>query len=326
VRPGTETRSVLPRVEATISEARPRRSDLVLRGQTQALRKVVVRAETEGVVAATPVEKGTLVETGTVICELDPAAREAQLMEASAVLEQRRLEFVAARKLAEKGHRSETQVAGARAAYDAARAAKRAMEVEIARTKIRAPFDGVFDARQVEIGDFMTKGQACGTVMDQDPFLVVASVSERDVGKIAQGAEGTARLVTGETVDGRIRFISQEADPATRTFRVELEVPNDEMRLRDGVTAELILPVDTVPAHLISPAILGLDDAGRLGVRTLEDGDTVRFRTVEILADTVEGVWVTGLPERATLVTVGQEFVTSGQKVDAVIDGREPRS
>lgn len=306
------------RVRVRTVTAEARKADLTVRGRTEALRKVSVRAEVEGVVTSLPVPKGGEVKEGDVICELSLDSRQARLQEARATLEQRKLEYDGNRHLAEKGFRSETQIAAARAAHDAALAQLKAIEIEIGDTKIRAPYDGVLDERPMEIGDFMRKGDICGVVVDQDPFLVVGQVAEKEVGLIAQGDPGTAELVTGETVAGKVRFIATRADPATRTFRIELEVSNPERTLRDGVTAEIRIPVRQVEAHRFPPGILALDDRGVVGVRTVEDGNKVRFRPVRIIAEGGDGVWVTGLPATVTVITVGQEYVAEGQTVTPV--------
>ncbi|MFP4003674.1 MAG: efflux RND transporter periplasmic adaptor subunit [Alphaproteobacteria bacterium] len=298
--------------------ARPHKSDLTVRGRTEAVRKDSVRAEVEGVVTELPVAKGGAVKAGDVICQLSIDSRQARLEQARAVLEQRKLEYEANSKLVKKGFRSETQIAAARAAYDAARAQLKAIEIEMGDTRIRAPYDGVLDERPVEMGDFMRKGDICGMVVDQDPFLVVGQVAEKEVGLIEPGAPGRAELVTGQTVSGKVRFISNQADPATRTFRVELEVPNPGGTLRDGVTAVVQIPLREVQAHLIPASILSLNDAGQRGVRAVDSENRVRFRPVEIIAQAGDGAWVTGLPDRVKVITVGQEYVIEGQTVRPV--------
>src|SRR3546814_11689799 len=91
---------------------------------------------------------------------------------------------------------------------------------------MRAPVDGIVDRRLVELGDFVERGDTIGRLVDLDPMLIVTQVNERDVQSLTVGAPGKARLIGGLTVEGRIRHISSVADEATRTFRVELEVPN----------------------------------------------------------------------------------------------------
>jgi multidrug efflux system membrane fusion protein len=310
----------IPTVRVRTITAVARQQDVIVRGQTEALRKVIVRAETAGKVAAIRADKGTVVKTGDTICELNVDARLAMLEQARATMRQRELEYEAAKSLQEKGFRSPTSVAGALAAYQAAKAEVQRMEKELANTKIRAPFDGIVDDRMVDVGDYLAPGQPCALVVALDPFLIVGRVSEKDVVFIQAGNPGWAKLVTGERVEGKVRFVAKSSDNATRTFRVELEVPNKEGRLRDGVTAEMHIATATVDAHRISPAILALDDRGQLGVKIVDANRRVRFVRVAIIGDGPDGVWVTGLPRTVTIITVGQEYVTEGQEVNPVVE------
>jgi multidrug efflux system membrane fusion protein len=302
-------------VQVRTLKAETRRQDHVIRGQTEALRKVIVRAETAGKVAAIRADRGASVKAGDTICELAVDERLAMLKQARAVMKQRKLEYDASRQLNEKGFRSETALAGDQAEYEAAVAQAERMEKQLDDTRIRAPFEGVVDARMADVGDYLAPGQPCAMVVDQDPFLVIGQASERDVGAIDKGSSGWASLVTGERVEGKVRFVAKSADAATRTFRVELEIPNPGGKIRDGVTAEMHISGEEIPAHRISPAILALDDKGNLGVRVVDAARRVKFVPVTMVEDTPKGVWVAGLPETATVITVGQEYVAEGQQV-----------
>ena len=291
------------------------RDEITIRGRTEALRKVTVRAETSGVVAETPARQGAAVEEGDVLCRIKIDARQAALNEARASLAKARLDYNAATKLAKDGFRSETSVAAARAALDLARASVEQAELNLAKTNIAAPFKGVYDNRLVEAGDFMNTGDPCGVVIQQSPFLVTGAVSERDVAKVNTGDAGTARLSTGEVIDGTVRFVAASADPATRTFEVELEIPNEDGALKDGVTAEFTVFAAERNAHLIPRATLVLDDEGRIAVRTVNSDNKVKTTLVSLLGESAGGVWVQGLEGNVSLITRGQEFVTEGQTV-----------
>ncbi|NWG46617.1 MAG: efflux RND transporter periplasmic adaptor subunit [Alphaproteobacteria bacterium] len=302
-------------VRARTIEAQPRTAQLVLRGRSEAVRKVEIRAETSGRVVALPFERGARVVEGDVICELAVDARDQAVQEAEAVLAQRQLEFEGARELTQKGVRSEVQSAQQKAAFEAAQAALARARIELANTKIIAPFEGTLESRPVDIGDFMRTGDVCGTVVDMSPYLVVGQVSEQEVARLKVGDLARISLVTGETAEGRVRFLARTADPATRTFRMEVEVSEASDTVRDGVTAELNIPLDDVAAHRISPAILSLDEKGVMGVRIVDAESRVRFVPVEIVDRGTDGVWVSGLPRKVTVITVGQEYVGSGQEV-----------
>ena len=118
-----------------------------------------------------------------------------------------------------------------------------------------------------------------------------------------------------QSTSGEVRFVTAEAEPTTRTFRIEIELPNPTAEIPDGITAEIRLPLGEIKAHRVSPAILTLTDDGTIGVKTLGPDNRVRFRPIQIIGDSIDGVWLIGLPERVILITVGQEFVAEGQIV-----------
>ncbi len=161
-------------------------------------------------------------------------------------------------------------------------------------------------------------GDVVASLVDLDPVLVIGQVSERDIGRLEVGGLGVARLMTGERVEGRIRHISRVADPVTRTFRVELEVANPDGSLRDGVTAEVVLPGPTVLAHRVSPAVLSLSTSGTIGVKVHEADQKVRFLPVQSVAQGVDCLLKHTATTEITLITVGQEFVRDGQQVRTV--------
>jgi multidrug efflux system membrane fusion protein len=166
----------------------------------------------------------------------------------------------------------------------------------------------------------MRVGDKCALIIAPEPFLAIGTVSEQQVGQIHAGDPATATLVTGETVEGKVRFVAAKADDTTRTFRIEVELPNPDAKLRDGVSADIHIPVRQVMAAKISPGILVLDDNGVVGVRTVVAG-VVHFKPVQIISDGPDGMWISGLPNGTTVITVGQEFVNDGEHVLAVKTG-----
>lgn len=299
--------------ETLHAELRP--AILSLRGRTEAFREVIVRAETGGRVIETPTAEGSAVSAGDLLCRLDINARGAALAQAEADLRARQLDYDAAAELQSRGHRSANAVAATAAARDGAAAMLEAARVEMSNTEIRAPFDGFFDGRFAEIGDFLGRGDPCGMMVQMDPILLVAEVSERDVSSLEAGMTGEARLVTGEIIPGTVRFVERRADPATRTFRVELVADNPGGELRSGVTTEILLPLRPETAHSLPASVLALNAEGVLGVRIVVNGDQVRFVPIRLLSDDGENVWVGGLPDPAEVIVLGQDFVSDGSTV-----------
>ncbi|MBL8688192.1 MAG: efflux RND transporter periplasmic adaptor subunit [Rhodospirillaceae bacterium] len=301
------------RVVELTAEAKP--IEIVVQGRTAASRKVEIKAETMGKVIEIGADRGARVKKGQLIAKLATDDRQARLEEAQALVRQRQLDFEGGKQLAEKGYRPELKIAEARAALEAAKAMLARIELDIQRTQIRAPFDGVLDQRSVEIGDYVRDGVVIATVVDLAPAVVMAQISEREVGQIRIGQVGSARLVTGGSVEGMVRYIGAVSDAATRTFRVELEVPNPDGRIVEGVTAELRLPVAQTSAHALPPSVLTLDDRGRIGVKLVVEDDKVAFFPAQVIAGDAERVWLGGLPKTARVIAVGQEFVKDGERV-----------
>jgi multidrug efflux system membrane fusion protein len=310
----------IPSVQVAMISSSTQDAVLTIRGRTEALHQVDTRAQVDGIVKAIPFEKGDRVRKGDVLCELAVNDRQAKLAEMSALVSERDKEASAAQALLAQGAESITAAKQANAALEAAKAAERTQQIELENTKIRAPFDGFVDDRYVNVGDYMRVGDKCELVIAPQPFLAVGSVSEQDVGKLKIGEPASATLVTGETVQGKVYFVATKADETTRTFAIEIELPNPDHKLRDGVSADMHIPVKQVKAAKISPGILVLNDSGVIGVRAVQNG-IVRFIPVKQVSDTPEGMLVTGIPEGTAVITVGQQFVSEGSHVKPVVAG-----
>ncbi|MEM8816583.1 MAG: efflux RND transporter periplasmic adaptor subunit [Pseudomonadota bacterium] len=296
---------------------------IVVNGKTAPARVVTLAAETDGRVAAIGIERGQSAGQGELVVQLDERDRAARLAEAQAVLKQREVEYEARDKLKSSSYVSEAQLKEALALLETARAELVRAELDLEYSAVRAPFAGALQARMVEIGDFVSRGDPVATYVDNRRIIVSANLSEYDARYVDTGDTAEARLATGETVRGRIRYVAPVADEATRTFAIELEVGNREGALRAGGTAELRIPAETVLAHRISPSLLTLDDAGNVGVKIIDEDNKVNFVVADIALSSADGVWVAGLPATATLITVGQGFVADGSIVDAVPESDE---
>jgi multidrug efflux system membrane fusion protein len=311
----TTAATALPSVQAKLIPETIRQYDVVLRGRTESARTVIVRSETAGVVAQAPAREGSAVKAGDVLCRLAVDARQASLDQAKANFRSMQLQQQANVELAAKGYRSQTQVLDSQSKLDAAQASVRQAEIALAQVNIRAPFAGVFDHRDAEIGAYLAPGQACGTMIELNPLLVVGDVPETSAARLKVGASAKAKLISGQALSGRVRYVAQDADPQTRTYHLEIAVPNPALDVRSGLSAEVRISAGSGPAHLVPVSSLVLDSAGRQGVRYAVGGDKVAFSPVTIVEETPDGVWVTGLKGPVRLITVGQSYVADGQKV-----------
>ncbi len=303
------------RVVAIKSIARPVESGVVIRGQTEALRFVDVKSQTSGLVVSEPRRKGSFVDQGQVLCVLDPGSSYANLLEAEARLEEAANNERTASILAEEGFATQNRRNSAKAALESAQAAVERARVAISRLEMTAPFDGLLDTDAAETGSLLQPGSLCARVLQLDPMKIVGYLSDVEVDRVSVGNTATARFTSGKTTTGTVTYISKSGDRDTRTFRLELEVANRDLAIRDGSAVEVFIASDSELAHLIPQSAMTLNDAGQLGLRTVVDGKA-NFLPISIIRDTPEGAWVTGLPEQADVIVVGHEYVINGTPVD----------
>ena len=317
----SKTAKVLPSVQVAEVAEVLHPYTVTIRGRTESARAVVVKSESPGTVAATPAQEGSFVRKGEVLCRLNVDARQASLDQARAALRARQLQQQASVELAAKGYRSKTQVLQDQSSMDAATAAVRQAEIAVDQVNMKAPFDGVFDKRDAEVGTYLSPGQSCGTMIELNPILIVGDVPEDDAAKLRVGAQATATLFSGQGLTGRIRYVSHDADPQTRTYHVEMAAQNPGLSARSGLTAIIKISAGSGPAHLVPVSALVLDAAGRQGVRFVLADDKVSFAPVAVIEETPAGVFVSGLVGTVRVITVGQSYVADGQKV-RVAQGR----
>lgn len=287
-----------------------------IRGKTQNKRTVTARAEIVGRVVDRRVERGDFVTADAVLCELSVEDRQSALVEARQVLRQASIDYQGALELQAKGFNSESAIAAAKARLATAAAQLKRKELAVEKILVRAPFDGVVEDVHLEVGDYVNPGQSCATIVDLNPMLMVGRVSEKNIMELQLGQLATGELADGRVVTGPVTFIGQQSDPQTRTYAVEIQLDNSDRSLRSGITAQIKIPVASVLAQRVSPALFALDDRGEIGIRVIDENNIVHFHNVQIISDDPDGVWVTGLPNETTLITVGQEMVVAGERVD----------
>ena len=293
---------------------------LLLQGRTEARRIVDVAAEIAGKVVATPVEKGQRVKKGELLCQLAEEDRPARLSRAEASFDKARIDFEGAQKLFDDGLISSAAIAASKSELENARAQLKQAALQVDYLKMRAPFDAFVEDRPAQVGALIERNHVCARLLDESSLLATAQASEKDVQQLALGQAVSVRLAGGREMAGRISFIGRTADPVTRTYTIEAELVLNGEPLRDGISAEIEVPVRQLMAHRMSPALLAIDGDGKLGVRIVNDADVVEFYPVEVVNESQAGVWVTGLPQDRPLrlITVGQELAAPGEKVNAV--------
>lgn len=317
-----KTKKITFTVQAENSESRMKDLFVQVRGETEPSRLVTLKAQTTGRIEKVSGIRGGPVDEGFLIAQIAPEDREEKLVEAKALLKQRQLEHKTSQALSKKGFRADTGVFKTETDLKKAETSVATIEQDLGYTKIKAPFKGVLERRFVEIGNFVTAGSDIAVIADLNPIRLSGPVSEQEISLVREGEDAVVKLVTGQELRGKVTYKSSVADDRTHTFRIELDIPNPENQVPAGITADIYIPVKKVEAHFVSPAIISLSDNGTLGIKTVLNG-IVTFHPVTLVDTQPDGVWVTGLPQKAQIITSGQEFVVAGEKVKTVLKNDE---
>lgn len=287
-------------------------------GLTEADKRAVLATRVGGVISELPVRQGDRVKAGDLILMLDAEEKISAVANASQLLAQRKAELEAAERLAKSGNLAKLQLDNARSAHAAAASQLDAAQAELARNEVKAPFDGLVDRVPVELGSAVMQGGEVATVLSLDPVVARAEVSERDLGYVKLGDKASVRLVSGRTVEGTVRYISRDASSATRTFRIEIAIPNADGAIPAGMTAEIALQAQPTDAVVLPRSVVTLGDKGDLGIRAVDRQNKVVFFPIDLVDDTPNGLVLGGIPADARVIVAGQALVTEGDIVNPV--------
>lgn len=316
----TQTSAQKVRVKVMDIEARQVTREIVIQGELEALRQVEIKSQIDSKVVALPVEKGNLVKQGDLLIKLDKEDRYALLNRAKAAVKSSQLEAEGVRRLQKQDLRSQTHLKAAEATLSDAQAVLQRAQLEIEYLSVKAPFSGVLEARYVELGSRVQNGDTLALVVDKSIIKSVGEVSQKSAGQLALGQSIKLMLLDGREAQGKLTYISSVGDSETHSFRVEAEVDNSDGKFSPGVSATIRIDVGHELAHFLSPAVLSLNGQGEVGVKTVDENNVVQFFPIQLLRTEESGVWVTGLPQKVRVITLGQGFVSAGETVIPAIE------
>lgn len=302
-------------VAAVLPELKEHAREIRISGVTDADKHSVLAARTSGVILALPIAQGDAVAEGEMVVTIEGPEVVAGIATAEAALSQRRQELDAAEKLYKSGNTAELQLIAQRAALAAAEALLSRAKAEADRLWLRAPFAGVIDSVEVEVGEWVQTGTPIATLLALDPIVVRAEVSELDVGYVKVGDTAILKLVNGAELKGEVRHLSRVASEGTRTYPVEIALPNPDRAIPAGMTAEVNLYAAPVMAVTVPRSVITLSEEGELGLRTVGADNIAHFTSVELIDDTPEGLVLAGVPAGTRIIVSGQDLVRDGEKV-----------
>lgn len=309
----SEASSVL--IRAKRSTATEQEKTIMLRGRIIDRNQATVPARTGGQVVARHVEIGDWVEEGDVLCELDLVDRQARVDVARDALDLADEEYESSRTLTERDLLQELESRRKKLQQSTSAQRLLAAEIELENTKVRAPIAGVIDEVHVNVGEYIDVGLPCATILVLDPLYAQGFVAEEHIGQLSLDTNATVSLPNGESRTGRLDFVSKKADEQSKTFRIEVTLENKDYSLSSGMSATIELTIGTRHAHKVPTSAIVLDSLGSMGVKTVGGDDRVEFHSIDIVREDKDGVWVSGLPNIATIITVGQGLVVEDEQV-----------
>lgn len=311
-----ETATHLVAVAVAPSKSETVTQYFVAEGQALPDRETTMRAEATGQIKEVLIKKGDLVSAGDVIARFDVAQNEADLNRAQEEHIRAKREFDNAETLVNRGVATNDRLAQARAALASAEAGLTAAQKSFENSEITAAFDGRVEALSLNVGEFVAAGTDVGRIVDNTPLTVTIQVPQQALRDVKLGQTAVVKFITGEESEGTVAFVGSSADAATRTFLAEITVANEDGKVPAGVSAEIRIPTGEATAHFLSPAILSLGTDGTLGIKTVDADNKVAFQPVVIERAQTDGIWVSGLPETASVITIGQGYVNNGEVVN----------
>jgi multidrug efflux system membrane fusion protein len=314
--------SPLVKVKVERTAAHQVTREISLYGRTEPDRLATLRAEVEGLVEEIFAQEGDFVKKGQKLIAIETSELSNLLTSAKASMKQREMELEGAKSLGQQGYQSKVNLAQAMANLELAASQVSTLNRALRKSLIRAPFEGVVNQRFVEVGDLLKVGDEVATLVDLDPLVISADVTETNVRKLTIGQQASGRMVSGQQLKGHIRYISSVSDRGTNTFKIEVAVPNSDFQYMAGMSTELSVPLQSTLAVRVSPSVMALDEAGNLGVKTVVD-QHVKFIPIDIVKSDSQGVWLAGMQASTDVIVLGHGFVRDGDKVEVMRDQPE---
>ena len=289
---------------------------ITLQGQTTHNKKIDVKSETSGNIVKINFKRGDKVTKGIPLIEISKENRIELLESAKELIKLYEIEYSSAKQLIDKGLSSKSKLGLASYNLANAKSQLKNIELDIQKTFINSPFSGIISNKMVEESEYINPGNPLFTIIDLNPIKIQGYLSEFDINKVNLGTKAIIENANGVEKEGKISFISPSAETSTRTFEITIEANNSDLSFKSGITTKIIIEGSELKAHKIPPSILTLQDDGTIGVKAVNNENIVVFFPTISVKDTIDGIWVSGLPDTVNLIITGQEYVSVGELIN----------
>lgn len=283
----------------------------------EAFAEADVIAKVDGEIRELLVEEGDEVTKDQVLARLDGDRLRLELNESQARLRKLQRDFERNQELKEKGLISEGDFEKIQYDLEALQASYNLASLELDYTQIRAPIDGVVSERYVRLGNTINVGEPLFRVTSLDPLVTYLHVPEREYRQLSPGQPVAIDIdaLAGQRTIAEVTRVSPIVDPETGTFKVTVEIRDEERRIKPGMFARLSIVYDRHANALQVPRSAIVEDAGESSVFVVEDNIAIR-KFVETGFSEKGMIEITsGLDDNDDVITVGQV----GLKADASV-------
>ena len=281
--------------------------------------EIDVLSKKDGEVKDIVKQRGQLIKKNNKILEIDKGTILQQLEAGEAALRLEEKNYSIAESLSKKNMTSDLNLVRAEAALTRAKADVAMLRNNLQNSTVLAGIDGILESLNVEVGQFVKKNQNIGKIIDLSKMLLFAPVAQTDVAKISLSDEVVINVTGVGNKRGVVKRIASSASEATRTFVVEIEINNNDMSLKAGMSAEVGILVERVKAFSISPAHLVIGEDGSLKVKTVRNSK-VYENDVFLVRTSGDFALVSGLENDEIVLTTGQAFVSPGDEIEYKIN------
>jgi membrane fusion protein (multidrug efflux system) len=311
----TEDRSV--KVSVMKVKPQPVRDILILPGQTMPFLDVTLPADQDGIVEWIGPREGHTVKQGDLVAKIDVSTLKAQLDSAEAAYSLADKLFKRRKALYDRKIISKEELDTARTERDMNLANVRQARVRYEQGLVRSPIDGVVNDVHVEVGEFVARGGRIADLVNVDKIKIEVSVPELDVRFLKAGDMVLFNVdaIPNRDFGGVIDFVSLKADPATKTFKVQVLVENTNQVIRPGMIARVAFLRRVIPEAIVVPLFALVDKGGERVVYVEKDG-VAESRTVSLGVIEGDRIQITrGLKPGDNLIVTGQTEVQDGGPV-----------
>ncbi len=299
-----------------------------LQGNVSTKQNVVIIAEYGGVLKQVYVKEGQQVNKGQILAKIDDGGLSQQLAQLKIQSDLAKTTFERQERLWDQKIGSEIQFLQAKATYESQLQATKQLQQQVGKTVVRAPFSGTIDDVITDQGNVVAPGQSqLFRIVNLDDMYIETDVPERYVSDITKGKEVKVDFpVLGKKLEAKVRQAGNFINPANRTFKIEVAIPNKAMSaIKPNLTAKLnINDYTNEKAILIPQSIISENAQGQQYVYTITDKVENRAKVKREIIETgrTQGDYVevlSGIQNGEEIIDEGARSVKNDQEVKIII-------